>query len=551
MPSAFAARPPHESAVAALDRATQALRAVVPQAADAMAWDAAARARAIRVLDGLAALVTAVRAPLLVAQHTAASEVSGERAFVDTRARLSGTSRAVVTRELGAAHAMAVLPQVGLAVAEHVVPVGHLDVLGRTLAASGPRAGEVLARPETQRELVELARQTDAREFARSVEALVGRHEPEALEDARESARRARFLTLSHGADGTFLRGRLDPLSGQVLARALEATGHREDDDRTGDQARADALTALAQHALTGGLRPSATASGLTAGSPRAGRPHGSSDDPSHGASVGGSSVGGSSVGGSSVGGSSVGGFGATAARDESRVRHDEASLPDGAVSAPAAHVSLLVPAETWLEVREHTRRGRTTARPPGVGARAAPGTPPPAPVATPPAVSDDGVVLTRTELAAALCDCAMARVVMNAQGLPLDVGWSRRMFTPAQRLAVVARDRLCAWNGCSTPARYSQVHHIRWWHRDGGPSDLENSVLLCGFHHHEVHRLDLDVRRLAPVDVAGSGRDADDRDGPRVGLDIPARYEFLDRSAHVVNGPERDPGRGDAGYGP
>ncbi|WP_447587315.1 hypothetical protein [Cellulomonas persica] len=40
----------------------------------------------------------------------------------------------------------------------------------------------------------------------------------------------------------------------------------------------------------------------------------------------------------------------------------------------------------------------------------------------------------------------------------------------------------------------YGQLHHIAWWHRDGGASDLENAVLLCGFHHHEVHRLDLDV---------------------------------------------------------
>ncbi|WP_268535008.1 DUF222 domain-containing protein [Cellulomonas sp. CW35] len=515
--------PGSQSALALLERAHGSLRSLAGSS-EPGTWDAATRARAIRVLDGLAAVVTAVRAPLLVAQHAAAAEVANERGFVDTRARQSGASRAAVARELGAAHAMAALPHVGRAVAEHVVPVGHLDVLGRTLTTVGPRAVDVLARPETQRELVELARQTDAREFARSVGALVAQHEPDVVSDAREAARRARFLTLTHGADGTYLRGRLDPLSGHALARALDATGHRADDDRTGEQARADALTALAHHALTGGQRthpPSATGASAPAGPP------------------------------------------------DVALHADDGQLPDGAARAPAAHVSLLVPAEAWLEVRERARSSRSA----GDGLPAARGAPPgdAAPRDAPPpdssevtsqvtsqvssqvtsravprvrpAVSDDGVVLTRTELAAALCDCAMARVVMSASGLPLDVGRSRRMFTPAQRLAVVARDRLCAWNGCSTPARYSQVHHIRWWHRDGGPSDLENSVLLCGFHHHEVHRLDLDVRRLSPVDPPRPGRDADDQDtGPTSGIDVPARYEFLGRSGRVVNGPGPDP---------
>ena len=116
------------------------------------------------------------------------------------------------------------------------------------------------------------------------------------------------------------------------------------------------------------------------------------------------------------------------------------------------------------------------------------------------PATSEDGKVVSASELAAALCDCAMTRVVMDAQGVPLDVGRTKRMFTPAQRKAVVARDRVCAWNGCGVPPAYCQVHHVAWWHRDGGRTDLANAVLLCDFHHHEVHRLDLGItRELAP----------------------------------------------------
>jgi len=506
----------------ALEHASGAVRDVLDRAQDARRWDGTTRARALRLLDRLAALVTAARAPLLVAQHDAAGEVCGERSFVDTRARLAGTSRAAVTRELDAARALRTLPEVAQAVGEHTVPVAHVDVLGRALATV-PAAAPVLARPETQRALVELARQTGAREFARSVDALVAEHAPDAVADAREAARRARFLTLTHAGDGTYLRGRLDPLAGQALARALDATGHRADEDRTGDQARADALTALAQHALTAGMPATARPA------PRdAGRPSDTAERSEHET------------------------CGHEAVPWQAVVPNDDERLPDGAASAPSAHVSLLVPAETWVAVRSAARRRRERAAVPLVthddgrrgaapdvperrpaSARAAPAASPP------PAVSDDGVVLTPTELAAALCDCAMTRVVMDAAGLPLDVGRSRRMFTPAQRLAVVARDRQCAWNGCSTPARYGQVHHVRWWHRDGGPSDLENAVLLCGFHHHEVHRLDLDVRRL-PLS-RGDGEGQAPPGGPLTG-DLPVRYEFVDRAARVVNGP-RHPG--------
>ena len=40
-------------------------------------------------------------------------------------------------------------------------------------------------------------------------------------------------------------------------------------------------------------------------------------------------------------------------------------------------------------------------------------------------------------------------------------------------------------------------VHHCWWWSR-GGPTDIENAALLCGFHHRMVHRQDWAIT-LAP----------------------------------------------------
>ncbi len=90
----------------------------------------------------------------------------------------------------------------------------------------------------------------------------------------------------------------------------------------------------------------------------------------------------------------------------------------------------------------------------------------------------------------------ALRRVAADAQVVPvvlggasevLDLGRARRLFTPAQRLALVERDGGCAW--CNAPPSWCEAHHIRWWERDAGPTDLQNGVLLCTACHHRVHR--------------------------------------------------------------
>ncbi|MCM3657409.1 HNH endonuclease [Agromyces mediolanus] len=83
--------------------------------------------------------------------------------------------------------------------------------------------------------------------------------------------------------------------------------------------------------------------------------------------------------------------------------------------------------------------------------------------------------------------DAEFVPAVLGGEALPLDLGRSRRLFSRAQRLALGERDGGCA--SCGRNIAYVEAHHIDWWHRQRGRSDLENGVLLCSHCHHQVHR--------------------------------------------------------------
>jgi len=82
--------------------------------------------------------------------------------------------------------------------------------------------------------------------------------------------------------------------------------------------------------------------------------------------------------------------------------------------------------------------------------------------------------------------DARIIPCVLGGDSEILDFGRARRLFSNAQKLALVERDGGCA--GCGLPPGMTQVHHIRWWTRDAGPTDLDNGVLLCVRCHHRIH---------------------------------------------------------------
>jgi hypothetical protein len=93
---------------------------------------------------------------------------------------------------------------------------------------------------------------------------------------------------------------------------------------------------------------------------------------------------------------------------------------------------------------------------------------------------------MTRRALRRLACDGGLVLVVEDRDGSPLDVGRRSRSTTAALRRALQRRDRGCTFPGCGA-TRHLHAHHVRHW-ADGGPTDLSNLVLVCGFHHRFVH---------------------------------------------------------------
>jgi hypothetical protein len=108
-----------------------------------------------------------------------------------------------------------------------------------------------------------------------------------------------------------------------------------------------------------------------------------------------------------------------------------------------------------------------------------------------------------------AAADAEIVPALLGGASEILDWGRSRRLFTPVQRLALVERDGGCSW--CNAPPSWCEAHHIRWWERDAGPTDLNNGVLLCARCHHRLHRdgWEIEVRDNAVRFVPPSGIDA------------------------------------------
>lgn len=98
-------------------------------------------------------------------------------------------------------------------------------------------------------------------------------------------------------------------------------------------------------------------------------------------------------------------------------------------------------------------------------------------------------------------CTAGIIPAVLGGNSEILDLGRSRRLFSPAQRKAMAIRNRTCRAEGCDIPAAWCEAHHATHPWSQGGRTDLDDGALLCSFHHHRAHDHRYDTRRMTSGD--------------------------------------------------
>jgi Domain of unknown function (DUF222)/HNH endonuclease len=335
------------------------------------------------------------------------------------------------------------LPQTAQALCAGELSVAHAAVL-----AHGTHDLPTPTAAKAEPTLVAAARRLDPARLRQAVGHLQRATDPEAADAQAQRRHQRRGLWVAPTWEGMVaVGGLLEPEAGQLLTTALEplARPHSADDDRSGDQRRADALTELARRALeqgqlpqTGGVRPhllvTVDLDSLL------GRP-------------------------GAVGGELDSGMGPLEPEACRRLacdgavtrvlvtrqssHHEDPSDHDGHHGDPGEHD------DPSGHHADH--------------------------------LGDDpgrqGSLADRLQAAMALLPPTLG----GPPTQPLDLGRASRVITPAQRNALAVRDRGCMFPDCDRPLAWCEGHHLVHW-ADGGPTDLANLALLCRQHHRAVH---------------------------------------------------------------
>jgi Domain of unknown function (DUF222) len=144
---------------------------------------------------------------------------------------------------------------------------------------------------------------------------------------------------------------------------------------------------------------------------------------------------------------------------------------------------------------------------------------------------------ITLAKLDEYLCEGGTVTVGFDHNGHPLDVGREQRLYTRAQRTALGVRDGGCRFPGCEKPPSWTETHHILFWARDKGPTDIANGILLCRYHHMLMHQPGWEIiRDTGQIDGNGGYwlKPPANRDPQRRLIEMPSKNPLIAAMKHA-----------------
>jgi hypothetical protein len=101
-------------------------------------------------------------------------------------------------------------------------------------------------------------------------------------------------------------------------------------------------------------------------------------------------------------------------------------------------------------------------------------------------AVIEDGPVIAVETARRLACDSRWLLVADGPNGAPLGVGRTSRRIPAWLTRMIRERDEGCRFPGCGR-TRWTHAHHIEHW-SNGGPTNIDNLITMCGYHHRRIH---------------------------------------------------------------
>jgi len=101
--------------------------------------------------------------------------------------------------------------------------------------------------------------------------------------------------------------------------------------------------------------------------------------------------------------------------------------------------------------------------------------------------VSVAGRLVDRDELLRLACDARLQPAIDDPDGVTIGIGRVSRQIPAWLGRALDGRDGGCRFPSCHR-TRWTHGHHIAHW-ANGGPTNLDNLITLCGWHHRLIHK--------------------------------------------------------------
>ena len=95
---------------------------------------------------------------------------------------------------------------------------------------------------------------------------------------------------------------------------------------------------------------------------------------------------------------------------------------------------------------------------------------------------TDHGVAVDPYDMLVAAAMGHVRRVVLDSDGVVLDMGRRQRLFTGPLREAVLMTSRWCIWPGCHRPSSHCEADHLLPW-ATAGPTKTKNGGPACRHH--------------------------------------------------------------------